>query len=153
MGLTNKLLIGFLFVFGALLVSFGVFSGTAHAEETSAACRSGEFFGFPAWYEYLDVTADEHGGCNVSTIRYPDGSLNAAATIGAVLLAIVEMLLRIAGVVAVGFVVYGGVSYTTSQGMPEKTAASKNIILNGLIGLVIASLAVVIVNLVGSIIR
>jgi len=69
-----------------------------------------------------------------------------------VLLAIVEILLMIAGIVAVGYVIYGGVSYTISQGTPEKTVAARTIILNGLIGLVIAALAVVIVNLVGNIV-
>lgn len=144
----------FLFVFSVVFVGFSASTTTVYAEEAPAACQQASgFFGFPTWYEYLDVTADNQGGCSVSPIRYADQSINAGATIGAVLLAIVEILLRIAGIVAVGFVIYGGVSYTLSQGVPEKTAASKNIILNGLIGLVIAALAVVIVNLVGNLIR
>lgn len=149
-----KLFAGFILVLSMSLFGISASSANVYADDAPAACQAGGFFGFPAWYEYLDVTVDDQGGCDVQAIRYSDEeeSLNLGATIGAVLLAIVEILLRVAGIVAVGFVIYGGVSYTLSQGAPEKTAASKNIILNGLIGLVIASLAVVIVNLVGNLV-
>lgn len=65
-------------------------------------------------------------------------------------LGIVDILLRVAGLVAVAFVVYGGFMYMTSQGEPDKTSKAKNTLLNSLIGLTIAIMATVIVSFVGS---
>ena len=56
-------------------------------------------------------------------------------------MAIFEDLLRVAGVAAVGFVIYGGFRYTTSQGSPEQTGAALGTILHALIGLAIAIIA------------
>lgn len=115
----------------------------------SACSQAGRFFGFPAWYQYLpDLDSD----CNVTPHRYNDGTLNIGATVGAVLLALIEILLRVAGIVAVGFVIYGGMMYTTSQGAPDKLQAARQTLINGLIGIFIAGLAVAIVNLVSNII-
>lgn len=145
-----KLSIGLLLVFGVMLFIVGASPKAAYAQDPSSSCQVRNFFGFPPWYKYLDF--DEANDCAVQSVRYTDGTINIGATAGRVLLALTEILLRVAGVVAVGFVIYGGVSYTISQGVPEKTVASRNILLNGLIGLVIASLAVVIVNLVGNLV-
>ena len=66
-----------------------------------------------------------------------------------VLLAVVDDLLRIAGLVAVVFVIVGGIQYTTSQGNPDATAKAQSTVLNALIGLVIALFAVAFVTYLG----
>ena len=61
----------------------------------------------------------------------------------------VEILLRIAGLVAVVYVVMGGFKYMTSQGEPENLKQAQGTIINALIGLVIAMLATAVVNVIG----
>jgi hypothetical protein len=59
-----------------------------------------------------------------------------------VALALVDVLLRLAGLAAIFFIVYGGIQYTTSQGNPDATAKAQNTIVNALIGLALSVVAV-----------
>lgn len=95
------------------------------------------FFDFPTWYKYLDGVEDAHGGC-IPTIGGLDG-------VWLIVAAIIEIALRIAAIVAVVFIIYGGFSYTTSQGDPEATARAKATLVNALIGLAVAVMAAVII--------
>lgn len=124
-----------------------VLPATASASGLERCRNRTTFLSFPVWYEYLDVSSD----CTVSAITYPagdpaEGTVNIGATVGAVLLAVIEILLRVAGLVAVGFVVYGGILYTISQGVPDKLNQARSTLLNGIIGLAIASLSVALVT-------
>jgi hypothetical protein len=65
-------------------------------------------------------------------------------------LAILDDLIRIAALVAVGYVIYGGIQYVTSQGSPDATGKAQQTIINALIGVVLATLAASIVNLIGT---
>lgn len=123
---------------------------TQPADETAHRCQGGtSFLGFPTWYQYLPVDDD----CNVSAIRIdgPDSQVNFGSTIGAVLLAVTEILLRVAGIIAVGFVIYGGFIMMISQGAPEKWKSGLKTLLNGMIGLVIAVFAVTAINVLSNI--
>jgi hypothetical protein len=135
-----------------LLVMFaGIFFGTVALPAASVSAASaancgggsvaagGRFLNFPTWYKYLNPTFVD-GECRLD-FEFPDD-------IGKVLLAVVEILLRVAGLVAVGFVVYGGVRYVLSLGNPESTKNARGTIINALIGLIIAASATAIVNLV-----
>ena len=51
--------------------------------------------------------------------------------------------------VAVAFVIYGGFKYVTSQGEPEAYKSAQQTIINALIGIALAVLAVTIVNVIG----
>ncbi len=59
--------------------------------------------------------------------------------------AIIEILLRIAVLVAVMFIIYGGFKYITSSmtssPMPEELVRARRSIINALVGLVIAMIA------------
>jgi lysylphosphatidylglycerol synthetase-like protein (DUF2156 family) len=59
-----------------------------------------------------------------------------------------KLFFGIAGAIAVLTVVYGGVRYALSQGNPQETTKSKDIILNALIGLAIILSAFGIISLV-----
>lgn len=59
----------------------------------------------------------------------------------------------IAGLVSAIFVVYGGISYITSAGEPNKVAKAKQIILYALIGLAVVGLASAITAFVSNMIR
>lgn len=110
-----------------------------------AACQTEDanFLSFPTWYKYLD---GRNGDCAFAYTK--DDYTSLGNYIARILMAVFEILARVAGMVAVVFVIYGGFTYMTSQGQPDKVNAGKTTILNSLIGMVIAILAVAIVNLV-----
>jgi hypothetical protein len=112
----------------------------------SAACTKNGFFGFPHWYQYLNVQqVDIYGTqtCQVVNFKFP-GDLTL------VVLAILDIMLRIAGIVAVGFVIYGAIQYITSQGEPDGIKKAQNTIVNALIGMVIAITATAAVAFIGN---
>jgi hypothetical protein len=108
------------------------------------------FFGLIPWYGYLP-NSDFSGPptCDLTKFTVLPGTSSGPSDIPLVLLAVVDDLLRIAGTVAVGFIIYAAVQYITSQGEPEKAAKAQNTILNAVIGLVIALVAVAAVSFIG----
>jgi uncharacterized membrane protein YccC len=64
-------------------------------------------------------------------------------------LAAVDILLRVAGLVAVGFLVYAAFNFITSQGNPEDAAIARGTAINALIGLLLAMFAIVMVSFIG----
>lgn len=115
-------------------------------------CPKSRFFGLPPWYEYLPYERDSiTGRCEVilesNDPNRPMDFLSNALPIG---LAVLDMLLVIAGLVAVGFVIYGGIRYVLSQGEPDNTRAALHTIINALIGGVIAMMGVAIVSFIGN---
>jgi ABC-type Fe3+ transport system permease subunit len=114
----------------------------------ATACSQSSFFGLPAWYKYLNTTvvtnANGSTSCNFSNFSFwPPGNLLL------ILLAVLDMLLIIGGVVAVVFVMIGGVQYITSQGEPENTKHARTTIINALVGLVITIVAASLINYLG----
>lgn len=103
-------------------------------------CKAG-FFGFPHWYEYLNVAVQD-GTCSVTNFKFPTDLTMVA-------LAIAEILLRLSGYVAVGFIIYGGIKYVLSQGEPDGVQQAQSTIINACIGLVIAIFSTAIVAYVG----
>lgn len=141
----KTILLGFLLVFGLSFSTGAIFDNSVQAA-TQANCttESGNFFGFPTWYKYLEPSFSG-GECNLN-IQFPE-------SIPAILFAVFEILLRIVGIISVVFITYGGFQYLTSTGEPDKAKNARTTIVNALIGLMIAMLATVIVNLVaGSIV-
>lgn len=65
----------------------------------------------------------------------------------------ISWVIGIAGVVSAIFVVYGGISYTTSAGDPGKLQKAKSMIIYALIGLAIVALAEIITAFVTGIIK
>jgi len=106
----------------------------------SCTNSSASFLGFPTWYKYLNPVY-QNGQCVLQTTMPDD--------LGKIGLALVEILLRLAGLIAVAFVIYGGFNYITSQGEPDKTKSARQRIVNALIGLVITIFATVIVSFIG----
>ncbi len=102
-----------------------------------AACApKGDFLGFfPTWYKYLDGqdVADP-----VSGVAQCVPQITALSDIWLIVAAVTDMLLRIAVLVAIGFVIAGGIRYMTSQGIPDKTAKALDTIIKAIVGLVLA---------------
>jgi len=64
---------------------------------------------------------------------------------------VINWILIAAGIIAVGFIIWAGIRYVLSGGDAEKVKKAKNTLLYAIIGLLIAALALVIVNLVISV--
>jgi hypothetical protein len=108
-----------------------------------AACQPGEGgLLLPTWYKYLEGSTDATGACSLLDVNMPDD-------LGKILLAVVEIMLRLGGIVALFFVIYGGFRYMTSQGESEKTKSARQTIQNAVIGLFISIIATGIVSFVG----
>lgn len=158
-------------VFGLVLLFSGVMAtGTvAAAGAAPSACQSGDnacqqvqqckkadFFGLIPWYNYIGNELDNSSGqCEVKCFNIldqgskPNDCGQTKSDIPLVLMAIIDDLLRIAGLVGTGFVVFGAFQYTSSQGNPDKTAKAQSTIINALIGVAIAVVAVGFVSFLG----
>lgn len=102
-----------------------------------AACTH-SFFGIPTWYAYLKL----NGSCQITKFQVPQDFL-------LILLALIDIGLHVAGLVATGFVIYGGFRFVTSRGDPDEAAKARWTVVNALIGLALALIAVGIVSFLG----
>lgn len=126
----------------ALLMALAIMAGvvsllpaTVHAvgPATDMAC-GGSFLGFPKWYAHLPGS----GSCQPT--------LTSLNQIWVIVLNIVDIMIRLAGIVAVGMILWAGFKYIRSEGEAAKTAEAKNTILSAVIGLVLVIAAVAIVE-------
>lgn len=109
-------------------------------------CKSSGFLGFKTWYHYLDL---DPTGCDIRGFNLlPSDS--EPSDVPLILLAIVDDLLRLAGLVSVAFVLIGGVKYITSQGNPEDIGKAQGTVTNALLGLAVSIVAVVFVAFLGN---
>ena len=133
----------------ALLMSFSlggaVVSATLTTQTASAAdtCnKNGSFLGFAPWYRGLQKSKTD---CSIVSPKDmgPNGLSNFIWTIA---LNVIDDMLRLAGFICVGFIIYGGFKYMTSTGSSDGMSKAKTTILNAIIGLVISVLSIAIVN-------
>ena len=104
---------------------------------TTFADSCSHFLFFPTWYEYIHAK----GSCTIIQI-------NSINDVWLIVAAIIEILLRVAGIFAIGFIVYGGFQYVTSQAEPDRLTQARKTIVNALIGLVLAILSATIINFI-----
>lgn len=105
----------------------------------------GTFFGFLIpWYQYLPVD----GSCNIDSNKFV--VLGPNSSIPLILLAVVDDLLRIVGLLAVVFVMYAGVRFITSQGSPDESAKARTGIIYALGGLAASVIAVSFVSFIAT---
>lgn len=133
--------------FGALWLSLtlrDIFLPLTVFAQTGGSCKvkEGTFFGLPTWYKYLEGQKEEGGGCVPKITELND--------VWAIVLAIVEILLRIAAIAAVVYVLYGGIRFITAQGNSEKITAARTAVQDALIGLLIAVVAIAVVSFIGN---
>ena len=110
----------------------------------AAGCSKPTFFGLVPWYQYLQLGPQPN--CDVQGLNV----LGAKSSFLLIGLAVLDDLLRIAALAAVGFVIYGGIQYVTSQGSPDDTRKAKDTLINALVGLVLALLATSMVTFIGT---
>lgn len=116
----------------------------------AAGCNPGNFFGIPPWYKYL-VLAGRMKNDPVNQVCELVGNFQwrGGGDITLVMLALVDIALHVAGLVAVGFIIYGGFQYLTSDGAPDQTKSAQQTIINALVGLVIAMIAAATISFIG----
>jgi hypothetical protein len=114
---------------------------TSLTQNFAAACnlKGGSFLSFPHWYEYLSGTTDATGCIP---------KITALGDIWLIVAAVVEILLRVAALAAVGLIIYGGIEFVVAQGEPDKATQARKTIVNALVGLVIAIAAATVVTFV-----
>ncbi len=127
----------------------------------AGACTPrGSILGFPTWYKYLDH--EDIGGRCTPTICKPSSTSNDpsstsndekdckssyALPIG---IAVLEAMLRAAGILAAVFVLWGGIKLMISQGEPDGAKAARLIIKNAIIGLILVLIATPLVSFIGN---
>lgn len=100
-------------------------------------------YGIPTWYKYFKGD-DTTGRCSPAFNLQADltGSLTA------LLLGVFDILLFVAGLVAIGFIIFGAFQYMLSQGNPEGSKNGRTTIINALIGLVIVLMSTTLVSFI-----
>jgi hypothetical protein len=101
------------------------------------------FFGFPHWWKYVDKGEYDGLGHCVPKIVFPNG-------VWPIALAVVDMLLYIAGIVAVISIIIAGISYITAAGSSDQITSARKRIINSVVGLIIVVIASAVVSFIGS---
>lgn len=99
-------------------------------------------------YTRVDETCVEKTGKPDGIVNSADSGAGDFKDIGLIALAVIEMLLTLAGILAVIYVTIGGFKYVTSQGNPDSITKAKNTIVNALIGLVLALFSAQIIGFI-----
>jgi hypothetical protein len=103
-----------------------IISRFSAAPAGSGSCSNNAgFFGLPHWYQYLPLKQDSTGNC-IPNIR-------ALSDVWLIVAALIDILLRVAVLAAIGFIIWGGIKYITSQGEPERTKQARETIFDAII--------------------
>lgn len=130
---------------------FAVLLPNVHQLAATNPC-SKQFLGLETWFNYLPSAAFNAPSDPSDPMHCTIQSFNAlGANSGFLLiaLAVLDDLIRIAGLVAVGYVIWGGIQYVTSQGSPDATRKAQHTIINALIGVGVAIIASSAVAFIG----
>jgi hypothetical protein len=144
----NRLMVSIVMLVGFMLIPT-IAPQTASAAVASGCSQSSFFLGMPTWYEYLDIGPKNGDPCAIVGPVDTNGNLDWSLAGGRIALAIVDILLRLAGIIAVAFTIYGGVQYVMSEGDPEKAKKGRESVFNALIGLVVVLISTAAVNFIG----
>jgi hypothetical protein len=107
------------------------------------------FLGFPSWNRGLNCIEDTTSDGKIVVRTEIDTAKDGIQKfIWTVVLNVLDILLRIAGILAVIMLIVSGYRYLTSAGVPDKIAKAKTGMLRAIVGLVIAMLASTIIYFV-----
>jgi hypothetical protein len=119
--LRNNLLMGVVFILGLLLlVSLSPMTAHAATKDATTACQG---------------IAATGAGCG-----------SGEAGVETLIQTVIKILMYVVGVASVIMLVIGGLRYVTSGGDNSAVASAKNTIIYSVIGLIVAIIAVAIVN-------
>lgn len=103
------------------------------------------FFGLLPWYHYLNLNSQ----CDFDQ-THTFILLGIHSSVLLILLAIIDDLLRVAGILAVFFVIFSGVKFILSNGSPDEAAKARTSGINALVGLAITMVAITFVSFLGN---
>lgn len=118
----------------------------------SPLVSNNSFLTLPTWYKYIKTGKyDVNGKCSIPDLKLTStkGEFSGGGIL-LVLLAVVDILLNLAGLIALGFIVYGGIRFVTSQGSSDGTKQARETVINAIIGLAIATVAIATVTFIGN---
>lgn len=123
--------------------ALGLLSVMPSPQANAAACANdatgvAAFLSFPSWYRGLCDSSDP------SKINLE--GMEPGMIIITIAMNIIDIALRAAAIIAVGYVIYGGFRYLISQGEPDKTKNALDTILKAVIGLAICMISAVVVS-------
>lgn len=111
---------------------------------TSCARPESKFFFIPNWWKYIPKDrwhVDAIGQCSATYVFPGD--------IWPIALAVVDILLAVAGFIAVISIIVAGIEYLTTMGNAEKGVSARKRIVNSLIGLALVLVATTAVSFIG----
>ncbi len=116
----------------------------------AGACGPGNenyhsFLGLLPWYHYVNLNSQCQFDASHTFVV-----LGGDSTLFLIVLAIIDDLLRVAGLLAVIFIIYSGVKFILSQGSPDEAAKARTAAINALVGLAITMVAISFVAFLGN---
>ena len=137
---------------GVLIAGLGVVIGLISpifyysvASAGNCADTDASVLGFPTWYRGLG--APQGADCSITfTGVMKEGDSAFGDFIWKIALNIIEIVIRFMGYIAAGYILYGGFTYLTAGGSPDKTAKGLKLIMNASMGLIISIASVAIIN-------
>lgn len=123
------------------VVMVGVFSVPVSVSAAVSACTPDEglaILQFPHWYRGLQCEDSGNGGVVFTDL----------GDIWTVVANVLNMAIQAAGLIAVFMIIYGGIRYITSQGVPDNIETAKKTITYAIAGLVLAILASTLVGFI-----
>lgn len=108
--------------------------------------KKAAFVGIPPWWKYIkEGERDALGTCqpalNLENRPYEAWSIG---------LAILDMMLVLAGILAVIFIIIAGINFIVSQGNPDEARKARMRMVNALVGVAIVFVAIAFVNFIGN---
>lgn len=110
---------------------------------------NGSFLGIPAWHAYLQKSPAPDCTLLNDSSEPIQGINDIGSVLPKVLVALLDALLRIAGIVAFAFVVLSGFRFVFAQGNSDKEKQARTALFNAVIGMLIATSAAFVVAFIG----
>lgn len=113
-------------------------SGGVGGNNSGGDCTTNDsnFLGFPTWYRGLPC--EETNGVTSIKIAAGDNIGNIALKIG---LNVVDIMLRVLALVALGFIIYSGYRYMTTSDDTDRIARAKRSLSYAIVGLIVGLMA------------
>jgi hypothetical protein len=138
-GIVNKFLTVIVLACALLVPAYPVSAASPGSGCTGDADAIEKFLSFPVWYRGLPC--DSSGDIDIK-------GGDPSAIVFTIALNIIDIALRLIGIMAVGFVIWGGFQYITSRGEPERAKSGLVTVRSALIGMVISMIAAFVVSFV-----
>ena len=108
-----------------------------HFVAQSSCTNDSNFLSFPTWYKYLNAAPPD---C--------EPVIRSLTDLWLILAAVMEIVLRIGALLAIGFIIWASWRMISSQGDPNTIKEARSTIINAAIGLIITIVAAIAVNFV-----